>query len=45
MIDAATGTASNPPTNPNNDEPMSAEIIVTAPGTARVRFMIRGVIM
>jgi len=44
MIDAATGTASSPPTSPSKDEPMSAEMIVTAPGTDNVRFMIRGVI-
>jgi len=43
MIDAATGTASNPPTNPNSEEPMSAATIVTAPGTFRARFMILGV--
>lgn len=43
MIDAATGTASKPPTNPKSDDPIKAEIIVTAPGTDRVRFIILGV--
>ena len=43
MIEAATGTASSPPTRPSKDEPISAAIIVTAPGTESVRFMMRGV--
>ena len=40
---AATGTANNPPTRPNKDEPMRAAIIVTAPGTDIVFFIMRGV--
>ena len=45
IIDAAIGTASKPPTKPRREVPIRAAIIVTAPGTAKVRFIIRGVTM
>ena len=45
IIAAATGTANNPPTRPNRDDPIRAAIIVTAPGTDIVFFIIRGVTM